>query len=330
MLFVGAGVILATALSDSHEPYPYSGSATAVSELIEEAGPDDAIVLPWPSQYSFSVESDLGDGISAAPESAFGFEPTFSDPRVHPTGVVVSDEPARAVADAGGVHLYFPDPFNSIENGWRRTLNSSLRQLGFEPDPPVTYGVVERQSWQEGGVPLRNLGRADVPAGWSVVPTPAELSVFACLGLPMRGAVRTAVLTASPDPEDPVIVVSEIVRWPSPRLGEAANKAFRSERASRCVGSAFEAQADQLGFTADVNARPLQARAIGGVPAVEFEVEPRGPNATPTSVVVLTGPDSTSFITASRFAGGPLPRDELDQIVDVVASRLKRTAASGG
>ena len=236
------------ALSDSHEPYPYSGSATAVSELIEEAGPDDEIVLPWPSQYSFSVESDLGDGISAAPESAFGFEPTFSDPRVHPTGVVISGEPARAVADAEGVHLYYPDPFNSVENGWRRALNSSLRQLGFEPDPPVTYGVVERQSWREGGVPLRNLGRADVPAGWSVVPTPAELSVFACLGLPMRGAVRTAVLTASPDPEDPVIVVSEIVRWPSPRLGEAANKAFRSERASRCVGSAFEAQANQLGL----------------------------------------------------------------------------------
>src|SRR4051812_3139327 len=115
--YLGAAAILVVALAGDTQAYPYPGAEPATSFIESTATSDDAVLLPWPALYSFAAETDLGTGVTKAPTSAFGYDPTFSDPSIHPFGTTLSPfDVKQAVDGAKRVFVYRPDSFNSIEN----------------------------------------------------------------------------------------------------------------------------------------------------------------------------------------------------------------------
>lgn len=81
ILCIGAAVVLATAVG-ADRPYP-SGARAAIRHVIDAVDPDDAIIITWPTRYSFALYAEAPVDVRFTPERAVGFLPAFSDERLH-------------------------------------------------------------------------------------------------------------------------------------------------------------------------------------------------------------------------------------------------------
>jgi hypothetical protein len=78
---IAAVVVLVSAFGTDHR-YP-AGARSAIREVMDEAGPGDAVVVTWPTRYSFALYADTPVDVRFTPERQVGFLPAFGDGRVH-------------------------------------------------------------------------------------------------------------------------------------------------------------------------------------------------------------------------------------------------------
>ena len=255
MLFAGAGAILVVSLNASQEPYPWSAPGIAVTELIEEAGPDDAIVLPWPSQTPPASNPTSATESGQLRRRHLDSSPTFADPRLYPTGVVFSDEPIRVSPTLNAFRCITPirSTASRAAGGrpWIRASGSSdssriaLRHSGRSRSNPGarvgTHGAISlTRTSRVAGVWFRR-GRVDL---------------VRMLGHCTVGVTRTAVVAVSPeDAEARPIIVLEIVRWPTREAAETAEAALGRPQAKKCVSLTFQENGGGLNPVAEVTSR---------------------------------------------------------------------------
>ena len=172
-------------------PYPFPGKEAAVHYVESQLGPDDVVILPSRSNWSFAAESDFESQVSTTPESTIGFQPAYSDPRIRYVGSETSGPPVEeAVGDARRVLVYYPEvPFSVEEDQARKALASSIAALGYTPEPPASFGysTIEVFERGQGGSSARlNLGAGELPEGWTgIAGGEASLTaaVLDCLGI---------------------------------------------------------------------------------------------------------------------------------------------------
>jgi hypothetical protein len=88
--WIGAVLVLVSSFGTDH-PSP-AGARAAIRQVMTEAGPDDAVVMTWPTRYSFALYADTPVGLRDTPERQIGFLPTFVDRRLHQHDVTTTAE----------------------------------------------------------------------------------------------------------------------------------------------------------------------------------------------------------------------------------------------
>lgn len=144
---VGAAAILVSA--GPALGYPFPGARSASQYVESELGPRDDLLIPFHANWSFAAESDFEATVKRTPESSIGFEPDFSDPRLHYVGLEVdAPQVSSAVKDSERVFVYYSQhPFNETEAESRATLASSLGELGFASERTAAFGDATVEVW---------------------------------------------------------------------------------------------------------------------------------------------------------------------------------------
>lgn len=323
---LGATAILISSVAGDSIKYPYPGAESATAFLLSNAGSQDALLLPWPSQYSFAAESDLATGIEAQPESAFGFEPTFTDARFFPTDVFVTDEQLLTVEGARRVLVYLPNPFNSVETEWEKRLSSGgLSALGFTPRAQAKrFTDVKVRVWKSGETGASGEDVSDFPLGWQLTPTPVDPVLFECLGLSTEGATQNTVTAVPPDSDGKLFVLSTTVRWPSLADAQAAQQALAGDDALDCVGESLEATLSTINLPARVDARRVMPPEGGsGASTVAFtqaiQVTDGSSPFAPVALVYLSDGVDSVLINGFSLGEKPFPLDLLRRFVESAA-----------
>ena len=163
-------------------------------------GPDDAVLIPAQSNWSFAAESDFDVSAQATPDSTIGFQPEYSDPRLHYLGGLTSGAPVDdATKGANRVFVYYAEhPFSEQEEAAREDLSASVSAEGLTLERAVAFDDARVEIWSRGPTasgPVA-LGQEDVPAGYQVTATPVDTfanAAFACLEVPTAGTTPNAV-----------------------------------------------------------------------------------------------------------------------------------------
>jgi hypothetical protein len=79
---VAAVVLLIAGLGTDH-PYA-AGARSAIRQVMASAGPRDAVVITWPTTYSFALYGNTPVHLRPTPDHPVGFFPAFSDERLYP------------------------------------------------------------------------------------------------------------------------------------------------------------------------------------------------------------------------------------------------------
>jgi hypothetical protein len=79
--WIGTVLVLVSSFGTEH-PYP-AGARAAIREVMTQAGPDDAVVITWPTRYSFALYADTPVRLRLTPERQISFLPVFGDHRLH-------------------------------------------------------------------------------------------------------------------------------------------------------------------------------------------------------------------------------------------------------
>jgi hypothetical protein len=287
--YLGAAAVLVSALSADALPYPYPGARSATEYVESHLGPQDALLVPWPAQYSFAWQTDLSVGVQADPGYHVGFVPKFSDPRIHLTDIgVSSDAVAQSVQGADRVLIYNSDPDNSEELEAIATYTKTLKSLGFAQERIAHFQDVKVEVWRRGQPEPRrqparsgqqfnpnqvNLRLADLPKGWEETappPAPPSTSLYACLHVP-AAQVPSLVAFTDAQPGQALFAVSELAKSPSSAAARDTYKALNGPRAARCIESATRSALQNLRIRVSVTAKRVKPPPAGGNPAVAYK-----------------------------------------------------------
>lgn len=318
VLVAGAVALLVTAGPAIKYPFPGPDSATGFVE--SELGPNDSLLLPERSNWSFGYESSFATEVEPTPESSVGFVPTFEDRRVHDIAAYTDGPPIDdAIRGADRVFVYYPaHPFSKEEEDTRAGLASTLRDHGL---------LLSRESFGDSTVDVWsrnefNLRPGDLPDGWSITPAAPDDSLFACLGVSTDGA-DTKRLTASGEGR---VVISDTTDWPTSAAARRVLAALRGEDAAHCLKTAG------VGIGAGVTAR--RGRSDLGADSVAFEEQLTVSEEPPvivsgTTAFVFDGRRSI-LITAVGLDAGGFPPGLFSHLVDAMRARIQVPAAKDG
>jgi hypothetical protein len=145
MACAGAVLVLVSAFG-VERPYP-AGARSAIGEVVERVGKDDAIVITRPTSYSFALYADTPVALRPTPERSIGFLPDFSDDRIHVHDFTTTPEEFDSFV-AGADHVYV---VHAIIWGYRDylfALSVDLALRGFQRVSTTTIRTGQVDVWR--------------------------------------------------------------------------------------------------------------------------------------------------------------------------------------
>jgi hypothetical protein len=124
--WIGAILVLVSSFG-TERPYP-AGAGAAIREVMTQAGPDDAVVITWPTRYSFALYADTPVRLRPTPERQISFLPVFGDQRLHQHDFTTTAKEFDGFVE-GVSHVYV---VHALING--RRLPQYLFDLAVELD----------------------------------------------------------------------------------------------------------------------------------------------------------------------------------------------------
>jgi hypothetical protein len=346
--YVAAAAILLVAGSRNPVEYPFPGAHSATNFIQSQLSERDAVLLGYRSNWSFATETSLETGVRRTPDSSIGFQPDYSDPRIHYLDVLV-DRPhvAPEVGDADRVFVYYAEPpFRSSEAQLRTTLAATLGSLGFDRAPTRSFQSATVEEWARHGVtPIpsqsqrpvlggANLHTSDLPQGWTLIasqPTPAK-QMLACVQALPAGALEDSVVSARGP--GGLNVISELDRWPGAAGPQRAAAALSRPAGAACVRSALEATFRNSGLPLSVDVNRARPHAEVGPRGVAYEAIARQESGgapvaegSEGSVAFLVRGSTSALVVAFRAGQGPFPRALFSSLTRRIRSQI---GAAGG
>jgi hypothetical protein len=366
--YLATAAVLVSAITAKQLAYPWPGAKSATDFVKSHLGPHDAVLIPWPADFSFAAESDFSAGVEAQPASAFGFSPKFGDPRLYPTDVgVPADQVTRAMEGADRVFVYISDPFDSSVRDARTTFSKALTSLHYKSERNAAFGVVRVEVWRprtsrstsgvrthptcatsrpqpkpkpqpaEGGQQLSlsqaNLRLSDFPQCWKLAAPPQESAakhVLACLEvLPANKTTEWVLRTKGPDQ---LSAISDVIGWRSPAGAQRAYAALRGPGAAPCIRDTLESVLTGFGSQVSVIANEVPPPATAGSRTVAYRVIIHRADGSGQlaqgTVVLFTRGRASSLMLGLRAGQQPFPRGLLSNLSAAIAHRMKAAAVT--
>jgi hypothetical protein len=327
--------------------YPFPGAKSAANYIQTNLGPNDAVILPFHTEWSFATESRFPVKIVSSPETTESFDPTgWSDPRIHYIGLDMNpSEVAAAVNGANRVFVYYPalqtGGLVPPESQTRSELTSMLRSLGLEPQHTVSYqdsntavdvfGGANAVSNAPPGPPVTlnqaNLQASDLPSGWrltSPTSTPAK-QLLSCIGVVPAGMPTDSVVSATGP--GGLNVISELDRWPGLSGPRRVSAALSRPAGSACVRSALEATFADIGLPVSIDTHRARAPASAGAGAIAYRTTVRGESGgAPVangSIVFAAHRRTSLFVVGLREGQRPFPVGVMSNLVSALSHRIQ-------
>jgi hypothetical protein len=327
--------------------YPFPGAKSATKFIEGNLGPNDAVILPFHTEWSFAAESRFPVKLVASPEFTESFDPVgWSDPRIHYIDLDMDrSQVAAAVNGANRVFVYYPalqtDGLVPPETQTRSELTSMLRSLGLQLQDSVNYhdsntavdvlgrgnATASAPEGQLGQLKRTNLQESDLPRGWRLIApssTPAK-RVFACIGVAPAGNPVDSVVSASRQGPGVQSAISELDRWQDRSAPRRAAAAISGPRGSACVRSTLEATFADQGYPLSVQVRHARPPAAAGPGAVAYTALARGTSGgapiAQGSIVFAVRGRTSAFILGFRAENQPFPPQILSELTSAAARR---------
>jgi hypothetical protein len=344
VVFAAAAVILISAGPALR--YPFPGAKSAATYIQTNLGPNDAVILPFHTEWSFAAESRFPVKIVSSPETTESFDPVgWSDPRIHYIGLDMnSADVAAAVSGANRVFVYYPalqtGGLVPPESQTRTELTSMLRSLGLSLQHTVSYqdantavDVFGRGNAPSPAPPAQpvdlgrvNLQQSDFPPGWSLTPpalSPAK-RLLSCLGVAPAGGSPDSVVTAKGPGENNV--VSELDRWQGASGPRGAATTLARLAGAACVRSTVEATFASGGLKVSADIHRARAPRAAGRGAVAYttvaRVEPAGSSLASGSIVFAPQGRTSALVLGFHPGQRPFPASLMSDLLSALSRRI--------
>ncbi len=346
--YLVTAAILVSAVTANQLQYPFPGAKSATDFVESQLGQRDALLIGYHAHWSFAAESNFASTVDSIPDAPVGFQPDFSDPRVHYLDVgrhaerglgpelVDPRHVAGAVKHADRVFVYYAMPLVEVpEMGARTKLSSTLRILGFEQQRTATFQDARVEIWRRGAAAghkanpkpaaaghRTNLRLSDLRPGWRTASTLPIPALPTCLHVPTAKTTQRAVKVTGPKAKRSAVV--EVTLWPSPAAAQGAFNALRGPDATRCIQSTLQSLLLSGGYPASVTAKEVPPPPTGGDPAVAYAETVRASNGTShfDGTVVFFTHRKASVLISGISVGGPFPSHLLSSLVATVTARV--------
>jgi hypothetical protein len=358
--YVATAAILVSAVAAKQLPYPFPGAKSASDFIDSRLGAHDAVLIGYHAHWSFATESNTPYKVKPVPKSEVGFQPDFTDPRVHYLDVGRHAEQSLGqelvdpqhigpdVKHADRVFVYYAMPLvEQPETGARAELDHTLRTLGFERQPTVHFGAARVEVWRRGTEAGHNANRrpaarrpaarrpaaatgqinlrlSDLPPGWGSTPPPASsltTGILACLHV---STVKTTqkVVTAT-NPKSQLNAASEVTVWPSPTAAQSSYAVLSGPDAAGCIKSTLESALRGIGLSAAVTGKKVPPPPTGGDSAVAYTGTIRISNGTRQLAQgsIVFFTHKKVGVLISGYGVQPFPANLLSSLVATVADR---------
>jgi hypothetical protein len=125
-----------------------AGARSAIRRAMAEASAGDAVIITWPTTYSFALYADTPVDLRATPERSIGFLPAFADQRLHLHDYATTpDEFNEFVEGVDRVYVVHAIINTRGQSDYLVNLGWELALRGFRPESTRTIETGRIDVW---------------------------------------------------------------------------------------------------------------------------------------------------------------------------------------